>query len=316
MELYIEKEFLDNFYLEYSDSHPTEGQRVLRMIFKDYGDKKSFMNYSVDSPEDLVLLKMENPFFAELASHFPPIEIDDIKNHFLKNSKCLQTIILTSKDKEWFIDAEEKGAICMSFENYETRIIEFIEKSHFKIDLSEKFSGWEVFNFCSSLPLNFITLNDNYILSDKNNQKMDRNVIQLFKILLADRKIKTNIKVLSKDFNSPRPGTPQQVNDTAEKKHLKLNSALANFKKEIQTINNNLPTQHDLHDRVLMSNFFMVDSGKGFNLIPHSKSNSQIICESIFDKYTYKRLKNNLNMIDDYCATIDRIDSVYFKKIG
>lgn len=316
MELYIEKEFLDNFFLDYSEEQPTYAQKTIRMIFKEYGDKKSFMNYSVDSHQEFELLKIENPFFAELASHFPPIEIIDLKDHFFKNSKCFQTIILTRDHKEWFDEAEEKGALCMSFENYEEKILRIIDNAHFRIDLSENFGGWEVFNFCNSLPLNFITLNDNYILSDKDKQKMDKNIIQLFKIMLLGKKLKTTIKVLSKDFNSPRPGTPQQVNETAEKKHLKLNSALANFKKEIITINSDLPTKHDLHDRVLMSNFFMVDSGKGFNLIPHHKSNSQIICESIFDKYTYKRLKNNLNMIDDYCATIDSFESVYFKTLG
>lgn len=46
------------------------------------------------------------------------------------------------------------------------------------------------------------------------------------------------------------------------------------------------------HDRVLISNFFTIDSGVGFNLLPARASNSQILVETIFDKYTYKRINN------------------------
>ena len=49
-----------------------------------------------------------------------------------------------------------------------------------------------------------------------------------------------------------------------------------------------------LHDRVVFSNFLMIDSGVGFNIFPHQTSNSQLIVESIFDLYTYKRLNNHV----------------------
>ena len=144
---------------------------------------------------------------------------------------------------------------------------------------------------------------------------MDKNIIQLLKQLLKARKIETKIRIFTKDFNPERPGTPDQINQAAKKRHNKLNSALANYKKTIQTINNNLPTEHDLHDRVILSNYFMVDSGKGFNLLPHKRSNSQLTSESIFNKYTYKRLRNHLKMLDQYYSEINKTDSVYFKTI-
>ena len=316
MELYIEKEFLDNFYLDYDNKHPRSAQKILRTIFKEYGGKKSLLTYSVNSPIELETLKTENPFFAELASHFPPIEIENIEDHYFNMSNAYQTIILTKKNYNWFEKAEERGAICMTFDNYEKKIQEFIESSHFRIDLSEDFRSWDVFEFCQNIPLTCLMINDNYILSNKSNQRMDDNVIQLLKKILHDRKTETKIKVFTKDFNPDKPGTPDQFNEAALKRHKKLNSGLANFKKSIQTINNNLPTGHDLHDRVILSNYFMVDSGKGFNLIPHKKSNSQLLSESIFNKYTYKRLKNHLKMLDEYCSEIEWIESLYFKTIG
>lgn len=316
MELYIEKEFLDNFFLDYNEENPSQAQKILRTIFREYGGKKSLLTYRIDSTAELEILKQENPFFAELAIHFPPIEIECIKEHYFNRSNAYQTLILTNKEQEWFEKAEEKGAICMATASYENKIRDFIELSHFRMDLSEDFKGWDFFDFCQKTPFNFIMINDNYILSDKMNQKMDKNIIQLLKQMLKNRKIETKIKVFTKDFNPDKPGTPDQVNQAALKKHNKLNSALGNYKKSIQTINNNLPTGHDLHDRVILSNYFMIDSGKGFNLLPHKKSNSQVVSESIFNKYTYKRLKNHLKMMDEYCAGIKRIDSLYFKTLG
>ena len=95
MELYIEKEFLDNFYLDYNNENPRPSQKILRTIFKDYGEKKCLLTYTVNSPAELENLKIENPFFAEIAEHFPPLEINNIKYHYFNKSKAYQTIILT-----------------------------------------------------------------------------------------------------------------------------------------------------------------------------------------------------------------------------
>lgn len=314
MELYIEREFLDNFYLDYP-ANPSDAQIILRTIFKEYGDKRTYMNYSVQSPDELASLKAENPFFSELSIHFPPIEINDIEAHFFSNSNCTQTLIFTKEHKEWFESAENQGALCGSFENYESRIESFIKKTHFRIDLSEPFGGWSIFHFENLVPLNFIKLNDNYILTDKRQQRIDDNLVPILKNLINSRNT-TDIEILSKDFNPEGQGSIEQIKEAALKRHRKLNSALANFNKSIRLVQNDLVRDFDPHDRILLSNFFMVDSGKGFNLIPFKTSNSQIICESIFNKYTYKRLKNHLKMISNYHKRLDNLSTLHFKKIG
>jgi len=59
----------------------------------------------------------------------------------------------------------------------------------------------------------------------------------------------------------------------------------------------------------------MFDSGKGFNLIPHKPSNSQIIVESIFSLYTYKRMKNHHRMHKFYLKKLEKLETVKFKSI-
>lgn len=315
MELYIEKEFLDNFYASFDEERMTKGQEVIASIIRDYEEIDIFFDSKINSEMDLLVLKEENPFFAYLASPNPPVDIEDFEEHLFSNSKFVQTIVLTNSEKEWFLRAEAKGALCMHFDNYENRIIKIIETCHFKVDLSTAFSGWDIFNLRNVIPLNYLSINDNYILTDKTDQKMDKNVICILKHFLRDRGEKINVKVLTKDFNAPQAASDDMIKDTAHKRHNRLNSALANFSKEIFTINNEFSREFDLHDRTIFSNFLMIDSGKGFNLIPHKPSNSQIIVESIFNRYTYNRMRNHNKNHHKYLEKLKMLETSKFKYV-
>ena len=69
----------------------------------------------------------------------------------------------------------------------------------------------------------------------------------------------------------------------------------------------------DFHDRIIQTNYSLTECGKGFNLSHSKKSNSQIISESIFDKYTYNRLKNHRKMQADYFKKLDSTETLKFK---
>ena len=314
MELYIEKEFLDNFYLEYDEDKLTPGQQALSCILKEYGEVDWFIDTEINDAETLEKLKLSNPFIAYRATYAPPIPVKSIKNHFFKNSRCRQTLIFTDNEEPWHKEAESTGALCFSSENFQNKIEGIIKKAHFKIDLSEDFKNWDFFNSVNQIPFNELLINDNYILTDKSQQLMDKNIIPFFKLLL-DNKKDSEIKchIFTKDLNPTQPKGDDQIWEAVEKRHKKLNSGLANFKKKIRIVNNSVQTDHyDLHDRVLLTNFFSIDSGKGFNLIPHKKSNSQVVVETIFDKYTYKRIKNHLKIYEEYLKRFEHRKSLKF----
>jgi hypothetical protein len=119
MELYIEKEFLDNFYIEVDQYNLSSEQKIIISILSEYGDKTVFMDYEVTKPEDLEQLKNENEYFAFLCSgDKAPTEINSIEEHLFNFSDFKQTIVFMNDKKDWFQKAEKEGALCFYFGNY------------------------------------------------------------------------------------------------------------------------------------------------------------------------------------------------------
>jgi len=317
MELYVEKEFLDNFYLEFDELTASPSQYILATILKDYAEIQWYIDCEIELPEQFEKLKTENPFFAYRANIFPPIPINSIKDHFFTNSNCKQTLVFTQNEENWFKDAEHKGAMCFSYNNFQLKIQTIIKQCHFKIDLSENFQGWEMLNNLKNIPCNNIIVNDGYILTDKHGQKMDQNLFPIIKTIMGTKyKTVTKIEIYTNNLNTAQPGTYEQIKAEAEKRLNKLNSIFANYKFHFSIISNTLQKgTFDFHDRLIYLNYLIIDSPKGFNLLPYKRSNSQISVDTIFDKYTYNRLRNHLKMHEDYFNKIKKLETLEFKYI-
>ncbi|AIY12553.1 hypothetical protein [Cellulophaga baltica] len=313
MVIYIEKEFLDNFYLDYNEN--CNSKLILATIFSTYGDVKYFIDIPINSADELEHLKSENIYFACLSQYLPPISVNSIKDHFFSRDKNDQVIIFTNESKEWHLQAEKKGALCFSFLNYVEKIKAIQEKVNKKIDLSQPFSGWEFINSFDCLPVNRITLNDGYVLTDKSGAKIRNNLFSIIKALLENRDLDVvDFKIFTKDLNPLRPGTPDQIIKASKERLALLNSYFARYKMKVQIVNNSLKSEFDFHDRFLLSNYFFIDCPRGFNLMPYKVSNSQIITQTIFDKYSYNRLKNLNKMHCDYLASLENLETLSFKQ--
>jgi hypothetical protein len=308
MELYIEKAFLDNFYKAYNEENLSKGQQALYTILKDYNNIDWFFNYKIANPQEYESLKAENPFFGFRSLYSFPNEIDSIKTHFFEQSNCKQTLIFTNDEETWFDAAENKGALCFSFAQYENKIETIINICQFKIDLSENFQGWSALSNLSKLPINQLVINDNYILTDKSNQKIANNLVPILKEILNKR---LNIKVKLEIFTKTNEKEAQiRKND--------LSNYFKEFNLDISLIQNDLTSNVNFHDRLIYTNFLIIDSASGFNLIPHKTSNSQLIVENIFDKYSYKRRNKHVEMLEAYFAKISNpaiFDTMSFKFI-
>lgn len=296
MELYIEKNFLDLFSKEFNQNNLTIGQLTLSKIFKEYPDVKWFINCDINTQEQILMLKLENQFFAPVSESSPPTGIDSIKDHFFEKSKCGQTLIFTINEEDWFDEAERKGALCFSYDNYQEKIKEIIDKCHFKIDLSERFKGWEetLKSIQELLPLNKIIINDSYLLDKP--EFYETNVYPLIKGISKNRK--TTKHFYTDIVNSSKKRTPPDK--------LKIYYLLKEKYKssEIVVVHNNVDNLGN-HDRLLYSNHYIIDCAIGFNFNPRVVSNSQIIVETIFEKYTYNRLRNHLRAMVKHIHSLE-----------
>ena len=303
MELYIEKEFLDNFYLEFDESSESSSQKIVATILKEYAEVECFIDCEIESLEQLDFLKSENSFFKAICDKSKsPLAVKSIKDHFFEKSKCEQTLIFTQNNKDWFNEAERKGALCFSYENYQQKIENIVQKCHFKIDLSEKFKGWgtSLKNIQELMPLNKIIVNDSYLLDKPEFYK--NNVYPLIKVISEE---KSTTKHFYTDILNKR--VPFKTNIIYNLLKEKYPTS------EIKIIHNNVDNLNS-HDRLLYSNHYIIDCAIGFNFNQQLTSNSQIIIETIFEKYTYNRLRNHLRKMDNHFQNLKvdkRINAYY-----
>ena len=122
MEVYIEKEFLDNFYIEFEGR---KSQEVLKSILTTYGDRRVFVNYDLD---DFEKLKSENEFFALIGNTLPPIPVESIKEQLFNHSTFEQVLVFMNEEPDWFEKARQKGALCFCFNDYEKAIEKIIDQ--------------------------------------------------------------------------------------------------------------------------------------------------------------------------------------------
>ncbi len=302
MELYIEKEFLDNFYLEFDESSASSSQKIVATILKEYAEVEWFIDCKTETLEQIETLKAENPFFHARTVYSSPISVNSVKDYFFEKSKCDQTLIFTQYKGDWFNEAERRGALCFSYENYQQKIENIVQKCHFKIDLSEKFKGWgtSLKNIQELMPLNKIIVNDSYLLDKPEFYK--NNVYPLIKVISEE---KSTTKHFYTDILNKR--VPFKTNIIYNLLKEKYPTS------EIKIIHNNVDNLNS-HDRLLYSNHYIIDCAIGFNFNQQLTSNSQIIIETIFEKYTYNRLRNHLRKMDNHfqnLITDKRINAYY-----
>ena len=306
MEVYIDKDFLDNFYIEFEGR---KGQEVLKSILTSFGDRRIFMNYNL---ADFEQLKSDNEFFALTGNTLPPIPVDSIEEQLFHHSKFEQVLVFMNEAQDWFEQARQKGALCFCYKDYEKDIEGFMEQLHFRIDLSEGFMGWQFLTRFDELPFNHLVVTDGYVLSDKDNQKVEENILPILKFLLEKRKGNVQIGILTKELN-PLSQEPKHLKEKAKKRYDLLNRTFAKLQAKFQIIMDGIENPFDFHDRIIQTNFSLTECGKGFNLSQSKPSNSQIISETIFDKYTYNRLKNHRSMQLKYIVKLKKLDTLKFK---
>jgi hypothetical protein len=293
MDLFIEKEFAENFQIEYYPEKESEIQKIINSIFSKYPGINWYLNTSEDFIEESeLLLKLSD---LNLNCRFN-VDFDKLfTNEFVPKK---QTLVLTEKPRSWFTLLKAKGILCFSYDNYEKELKDFISKTHFKVDLSDEDNipiNWKIFQYLNN-NTNFIILSDPYILKDNSGQKIKNNLIPLLKENL-NKTLKYNVFIFT------------IADENIERKLKFIYSQLASFKIKIYVFNIQKSLEKfKMHDRLLYSNYAITESGSGFNLSSKKPINSQILSASVFETYTYKRFQHHLKELKEYVQKLERFE--------
>ncbi|GAP68007.1 hypothetical protein BA6E_1026 [Bacteroidales bacterium 6E] len=298
MNLFVEKEFFEEFELDYFCSDKkTEPQVILFQLFNQYSYIRLYTNASLEFIGDSELL-------SRLTDNNANVYFDvDLDQYFQSYSgRIFQTLIFTKEPKDWFQPLILLGALCFSFSDYESRISEFIKKTHLKVDLSDPENlpfKWNKFRLIYEHS-NLLIISDPYILADKSQQKLKNNLIQMLK-----ENLDQNHDYIAFIFTDVEDET------TIELKIKKIYSDLSAYRIKLFVFNRlKYIEKMDIHDRIIYSNYTISESGIGFNLSSYKMANSQIICSSIFEKYTYKRLCNHLSELSAYINKLEKLNHI------
>ncbi len=301
LKVFIDFNFLKKFTKKVFDTHikgdnlTTENEILLNILNK-YPEKSvilvDFKNEEFD--------ELKNPLFEKILD-YGSVERENEIETFVNNADYPCALFFMSEEKKWFYLAVNKGALCFSWDNYEHKIKKITTHCHFRVDLGAcDFAGWDkLFENIKELPTTQLIMTDKYIINKTPKKTYDlfsENIIPIFKQFITKKKILEAI--LFSDLSSNDKNFTMNILQKSEnivKENIefdKINLKIVSFPK-------------GYHDRILYGQYFMVDATHGFNKELFKRhTNIQIIVDTIFSEYTYKRMLRHKKEIESHCQKL------------
>ena len=282
IEVFIEKDCLDKLNKDFLNESHSLWQRKLFELLQ-YEELRFCCNLDFDTANkrDLENYKINNYLFSKILNYSSPINYGTV-NDFILKSNYKQTLVIESKENHINRGkVEDKGGLYFTYDDYQKKIEDIISYYQQKIDLSIEFCGWDKVLNKTILKINEIIINDNFLINEKKN--IDLFIIPLLKSVKKQNTLAQIIFTM--DYNKKKDyiNYDEMIKEIIEK--------LNNFKNiEIKFLKFKKITNHD---RILYTNFFIIDCPIGFNKI-NDVSNSVITIDTIFDKFAYNRRRRHL----------------------
>lgn len=295
MHLFIESSFLVDFEVHFDPETSNIAYKCLDRIFREY----TAVNLYFDDESTMIEF---NSLYYELITNYNtnPITVGDF-NEYLETVNVLpnQTLFLTKNDLRNKSKVERLGALSFTFNNFEEKINVLLKDFDQLFDLSDPVENfkWQDLRFVSQLPFKSVVIVDSYIIKDANTQRINDNLIPLLKEILYNHTCKVAVTIYTDEVTNPdeRKKRLSEI-DCVKKRHQFIQSNLSESIDSLLIVKSSFSKdKYDQHDRFLYTPFCMISVGKGFNLFPMRISNSSIVCSSIFEKKTYKMMKNHFN---------------------
>jgi len=331
MKLFLEKEFLEQFFIEFD-----ENNAIISDFLRFLKELKNFQ--LIVNTSDITEFEQEvhnNPFLELMINESVPklsfnahLRKDVLSEDFYKDDTYpFKLFLLDSENEECMKLSKDYGYeyLCISnlsdrwncyFSGREDTKMKVTKNKRFPDKL--RFDSYEKMK-CFTHPLNSILIIDKYILvNNKGSQEITENFIPLLKVLLnkMSDKIEIDILILTRKMFS-------DVRTTWEFLMNEVKSALPNKKINLNLVRDEkhlYPAgHHGIKGRRIITNYFTIsseDSFTFFNSNGSTKGISDIRFDFNFEKNNWLNLQFELNEIKEYVDHIvlnDDNDITYFK---
>jgi len=301
MNLFVEREFIVNFEIEY-DFKNYYSNSAVKNIFHRILSEYSFVTLYTDYENDVEALK--ESLLINLYTN------TNASVHYIKNFSDffegidelpIRTLVFTENKKEVFNRISSLGGIHFSYDDFEIELGQFLQRTERKIDFSDISNfTWDEFSEVSKIPFRSIVISDPYILTDKSDQRLERNLIPMLKELMDTKEHKIELCIYSDEIQNSRERGRSEI-EVLDKKRSFVSSKLAGKLENFSIVKSKVYRNHfEQHDRYCYMDFVIISAGKGFNVVPFKVGDTSIDIKTIFDKSSHRQLINHLKKLQVY----------------
>ena len=310
--IYCEIEFYKQFVNSFPKSVYPNDQSITKTkcwieLYSYFSKNKMFFDIS---EKELIELSEQNEYFKFLIKQWGENKIETYKLNFPDlekfedcisiNQDSLESVYLSCKSDELCKKVEDSFGIKVisidkifdesNFFNVHIETVEKGDKSH---------TNWDFLHIFSH-PCNSLAIVDNYILKDTN--VIDENLIPVLdKVLPSNLKIPFHLSVFAKnDFHNKE--RYELIKETLDKLRPNLSFRISVFQ-----------LRSEFHDRTLITNYLILDSGSGFDLFSNKKAKHQT---KITGYYPFSASNINFNARFSYQVLRKSMKEVYDKGVS
>jgi hypothetical protein len=334
MEIVIDKGFLQSFFtFNSSERHKPIYDDFVQFIRKLEPGFTLVSNFS--SLSELFEQATINPLLEIIIEKAPKLElIEDFEQalkqqDYYENSCSLKLCLVEFSSKDCstlentfgysFISGESMAYKWKSYFS-KREDLERIISPDTEIDADKRFDSWKTLEQYKH-PLNSVVIVDKYILSDKSNQPIDKNLKPLLINLLPKKKtaMQIDITIIAEQEERNQRKEPlkfKAIFDDLEAflnrefPENRINLSIVKFSKDLL---HKLPKEgFRIHDRRIITNYFCFKTGIGFNLFDKKgrveDSDSEMDVQFNLYGYNYKRVNR---LLKGYAAYTNIATEVY-----
>lgn len=290
--VFVDKEFLSDFFIV---GEELSSYNDIYNLLTGFAEKTLFHNF--EGPEEF----LNNPLGKVIMSNGVTSVIEGTYDDF--NSSEYATKISFTGDNE---NIAGNGVINFKISNLDENFFAIKSKSEWVVyldDKEERKKAKDKWQDLSQLKISEIQLIDKYLPKKRDD----------FKDFCKDYISSLGFDRLSIDIYADNL-TKNENETEREKEHIKkLGRALKSIcparisKVNYYRIFGQLKSIIDFHDRLLISNLFIIDVGVGFeNLLTDQETNSKLTCESILNEKSYNRIRRLKKKIKKYKAELKK----------